>query len=194
MPDINPLNYIKGEAYVWAATTGTTEPAQTNAALIQDPGAGWTFIGATQGGVSWEDDEDVSDTVADQVIDPIGGRVVGRKTTITFACLEATVANFALALNNFGVVTVGDGITIYEPGQQTAGSIPQYSAFLVDGWAPQLSGGGAARRRAIFRKVLNKVKVTEKYDPTKDDLIDIAAGCYFVSSTIRPWVKMDQTA
>lgn len=192
---INPLNYIKGEAYVWVGTLGAAEPAQTNAALVADPGAGWTFIGATQGGVSWDDSDTISDTIADQVIDPIGGRVTARKTTLTFNLLEPTLARLAIALNNYGSVTTpASGISVFDPGQPTAGSIPSYNAYLIDGQAPQVPGGGKARRRAIFRKVLNAPKVTTAADPTKDTVLAISASCYYVSSSISPYIVMDQTA
>lgn len=195
MTDINPLNAVRGPARIWVGAFGVTEPAQTNAALIADPGTGWTFVGATQGGATWEDDQTVDDTVADQVIDPIGGRVVKRKVQATFSMLEATLANLAWALNKFGTTTVGTGITTYDPGQYTAGDIPAYAAVLIDGQAPQITGGGKARRRVIFRKVMNtSAKVSQDYDPTKDTLIPVTAQCYYVSSSISPYVVMDQTS
>lgn len=192
---INPLNTIKGEAYVWVGAFGVTEPAQTNAALVADPGAGWTFIGATQGGVSWDDTDTISDTTADQVIDPIGGRVTARKTTLMFNLLEPTLARLAIALNSFGAVTTpASGVSLFDPGQPTAGSIPSYSAYLIDGWAPQISGGGRARRRGIFRKVLNQPKITAASDPTKDQVLAISAQCYFVSNSLSPYIILDQTS
>lgn len=195
MTDINPLNYVRGPARLWVGAFGATEPAQTNATLIADPGTGWTFVGATEGGASWEDDQTVSGTRADQVVDEIGARVTARKTSVTFSMLEATLANLALALNNFGSVTQpASGISVYDPGQMTAGDIPSYAAILVDGWAPQVAGGGKARRRAIFRKVLNTgAKVMQEYDPTKDALLAATFQCYYVTSTISPYIVMDQT-
>jgi len=196
MTDINPLNYVRGPARIWRGAFGVTEPAQTNSALIADPGAGWTFVGATEGGASWEDDQTVSGTRADQVIDEIGARVTARKTMLTASLLEATLANLALALNNFGTTTQpASGISVYDPGQFTAGDIPAYSAILIDGWAPQISGGGKARRRVIFRKVLNtSAKISQDYDPTKDALLAVTMQCYYVSSSISPYVVMDQTS
>jgi len=189
-------NTVRGPAYIWVGAFGVTEPAQTNSALIADPGAGWTSIGLTEGGVSWDDDQTVSGTRADQVVDEIGGRVTARKTMVTFNMLEPTLARLAIALNNFGTVTTpASGISVYDPGQYTAGSIPAYSAILVDGWAPQIAGGGAARRRAIFRKVLNtNSKVEAVSDPTKDGVWAFSGQCYFVSTSISPYVVMDQTA
>lgn len=195
-PTLVANNAVKGPANIWVGTFGVTEPASTNSALIADPGAGWTSIGLTEGGVSWEDDQTVSGTRADQVLDEIGARVTARKTMVTFNLLEPTLARLAIALNNFGSVTTpASGINVYDPGQPNAGSIPVYSAILVDGWAPQISGGGAARRRAIFRKVLNtNAKVEHVYDPTKDTVLAFSCQCYFVSSTISPYVVMDQTS
>lgn len=192
---INPLNTIKGPANIWVAAFGTTEPAQTQPALIADPGAGWTFVGATQGGISWEDDQTVTDTAADQVIDDIGGRVTKRKIIVTLNLLEPTLANLAIALNRFGTTNVGTGITTYTPGQYNAGSIPAYSAILVDGQAPQIAGGGQARRRLIVRKTLNQNgKVSLDSDPQKDQMIAASFKSYFVSPSLDPYIVMDQTA
>lgn len=194
-PTLVANNTVRGPANIWAGIFGVAEPADTNAALIADPGAGWTSIGLTEGGVTWDDDQTVSGTRADQVIDEIGARVTARKTMVTFNLLEPTLARLQIALNNFGTLTVGSGITTYDPGQYTAGSIPTYSAILVDGWAPQISGGGAARRRAIFRKVLNtNAKVEAVNDPTKDGVWAFSGQCYFVSSSISPYIVMDQTS
>lgn len=195
-PTLVANNTVRGPANVWVGVFGVTEPAQTNSALIADPSTGWTSIGLTTGGVTWDDDQTVSDTEADQVIDSIGGRVTKRKTMVTFNMEEPTLARLAIALNNFGTVsTPGSGISVYDPGQFNAGNIPSYTAILVDGWAPQIAGGGAARRRAIFRKVLNTgSKVEAVYDPTKDGQWAFSGQCYFVSNSISPYVVMDQTA
>jgi hypothetical protein len=195
MATIVANNTVRGPANVWYGAFGVTEPASTNSALIADPSTGWTFIGATEGGVSWDDEQTVSGTRADQVVDEIGARITARKVVVTFNMLEPTLARLVVALNNFGTTTPGTGITTYDPGQMTAGSIPTYSAILVDGWAPQISGGGAAKRRAIFRKVMNtNAKVEAVYDPTKDGVWAFAGQCYYVSSTVSPYVVMDQTA
>lgn len=191
----NPLNSVRGPANVWVASFGATEPAQTNAALIADPSSPWTFIGTTQGGVSWADQQTVEETDADQLVDSIGGHVTKRKTIMTFNMLEVTVANLAVALNNFGTVNVGTGITVYDPGSYDGGSIPTYSAILVDGQAPQVPGGGKARRRTVFRKVMNTgAKVEQVDDSTKDKVFAFSGECFWVSTSLRPWIMMDQTA
>lgn len=195
-PTLVANNTVRGPANVWVGTFGVTEPAQSNAALIADPSTGWTSIGLTTGGVTWDDDQTVSGTRADQVLDEIGARITARKTMVTFSMEEPTLARLAIVLNNFGTVSSpGSGISVYDPGQFNAGNIPSYTAILVDGWGPQISGGGAARRRAIFRKVLNTAsKVEAVYDPTKDGVWAFSGQCYFVSTSISPYVVMDQTA
>jgi hypothetical protein len=47
----------------------------------------------------------------------------------------------------------------------------------------------------IFRKVLNtSAKISQDYDPTKDALLAVTMQCYYVSSSISPYVVMDQTS
>lgn len=193
MATITPNNVILGPANLWYGVFGATEPALTNAALIIDP-AGWAFVGATSGGVTWEEVVTLTKVQADQVIDPITARPTGRTITIATNLLEPTVANLALARNNLGTVTVGTGITTVTAGQPNAATPSIFAALLVDGWAPLLSGGGSARRRAIFRKCLNDPKITQSADPTKPSMWALSMEAYYVSSTIDPWISEDQTA
>lgn len=191
---VNPNNALQGPINLWYGAFGVTEPAQTNAALITDPGAGWTFAGGTDGGVSWEIDHTVTDINFDQVIDPIGARITARSGMVTFNGGEPVLALLALALNNVGTTVVGTGITTYTPGQPNAATPLSYNALLLDGVAPLLSGGGAARRRVIFRKVLNQPKIVTNGDPTKNVVWALSAKMYYVSGSIDPFIVMDQTA
>jgi hypothetical protein len=194
MTDINPANAVKGPCRIWVGAFGVTEPALSNAALIADPSTGWTFCGATSGGATWEIAETVTKTIADQAIDPIMGRVTARTITLTTNLLESTMANLALALNSLGTTTVGTGITSMTAGQPNAATPLGYVAVLFDGWAPLLPGGGAARRRAIFRKCLNDPKVQQIADPVKDGMFALSMSAFYVSSTIDPFIVEDQTA
>ncbi|SRR5579884_285120 len=191
---VNPNNAIMGPFNVWTGAFGVTEPAQTNAALITDPGAGWTFQGGSQGGASWEIDHTITDLSFDQVIDPVGGRITGRSGMVVFNAAEPTIALLAIALNNIGTTTVGSGITTYTAGQPNAGTPLTYNAVLLDGWAPLLSSGAAARRRVIFRKCLNQPKVVNNGDPNKQLVWALNVKMYYVSNSIDPWIGMDQTA
>lgn len=191
---VNGFNAIQGPINLWYGAFGVTEPAQSNAALIADPGAGWTFGGGTKGGISWEIDHTLTDIVFDQLIDPVDSRITGRSGMVTFNAAEPTLAMLALALNNVGTTNVGTGITTYSPGQPNAATPLTFSAILLDGWAPRLSGGAAARRRAIFRKVLNQPKLVTDGDPSKNVVWALSLKMYYVSNSIDPWIGMDQTA
>jgi hypothetical protein len=191
---VNPNNAIMGPISLWYGAFGVTEPAQSNAALIADPGAGWTFGGGSNGGISWEIDHTITDMAFDQTVDPVGGRVTGRSGMVTFNAAEPTLAILALALHNLGTTTVGSGITTYTPGQPNAGTPLSYNAILLDGWAPLLGSGAAARRRAIFRKMLNQPKMITNGDPTKQVSWALNTKMYYVSQSIDPYIVMDQTA
>jgi len=191
---VNPQNAIMGPIGMWYGAFGVTEPAQTNAALVADPGGGWSFAGGTQGGITWEIDHTITDITFDQVIDPVDGRVTGRAGMVAFNGAEPTLALLAMSLNNLGTTTVGTGITTYTPGQPNAATPLSFNALLLDGWAPKLSSGAAARRRVIFRKMLNQPKMTTNGDPTKQVVWALNVKMYYVSASIDPWISMDQTA
>jgi hypothetical protein len=190
----NSNNAIMGPLNLWYGVFGATEPAQTNAALIADPGAGWTFGGGTKGGIDWEIDYTYQDITFDQQIDPVSARVIGRNGLVTFNAAEPTLAMLQLAMDNLGTITVGSGISIYNPGQPNSGTPLTFAAILLDGWAPLLGSGAAARRRAIFRKMLNQSKLVTSGDPTKQQSWTLPLKMYGVSPSIDPYVVMDQTA
>jgi hypothetical protein len=191
---VNANNRIMGPISLWTGAFGVTEPAVSNAALIADPGAGWTFAGGSDGGISWEIDQTITPLTMDQVIDPVGGRITARSGMVSFNAAEATLALLAIALNNIGTTTVGTGITTFDPGQPNAATPLSYTAVLLDGWAPLLSTGAAARRRVIFRKMLNDPKMVSAGDPTKPIVWALSTRMYYVSGSISPYIVMDQTA
>lgn len=190
----NSNNAIVGPINLWYGAFGVTEPAQSNAALIADPGAGWTFGGGTQGGISWEIDHTYMDITFDQLVDPQGSRITARSGLVTFNAAEPTLVMMQLAMNNLGTITVGSGISVYTPGQPNSATPLAYAAILLDGWAPLLGSGAAARRRAIFRKTLNQDKLVTNGDPTKQQVWSLPLKMFGVSNSIDPYVVMDQTA
>ncbi len=190
----NAFNAIQGPLNLWYGAFGVTEPAQTNAALLADPSTGWTFGGGTQGGTTWEIDHTITDITFDQLIDPVDGRVTARSGMVTFNAAEQTLGLLAMALNGIGTLTVGTGINVYTPGQPNSATPLTFNAILLDGWAPRLTSGAAARRRVIFRKMLNQPKMVSGGDGTKPGVWAIQTKMYWVSTSIDPWVGMDQTA
>lgn len=191
---VNPNNAIEGPISFWYGAFGVTEPAQTNAALIADPGAGWTAGGGSNGGITWEIDHTLTDITFDQVIDPVDARITGRSGMVTFNAAEPTLAVLAVALNNVGTTTVNAGISIYDPGQPNSATALTFNAVLLDGWAPKLNTGAAARRRTIFRKCLNQPKMINIGQPGKNVVWALQVKMYYVSNAISPWIQMDQTA
>jgi len=202
---VTPDNVVQGPAVLYTGVFGsTTEPPVTNTAIKTDPvtggGAGWSDVGGTTGGVSWDVAYTYGQIKADQIVDPIGARLTGRTITVATSMLEATLTNLKVAMNNSATITVGAGITTFDPGgAQAAGQAPTsvtqptYSALLVDGWAPA-QAGVAMRRRFILRKVLNDVKATAKYDLTSQSVWACTFTCYYVSSTLSPFMVYDQTS
>jgi hypothetical protein len=204
---VTPGNVVQGPAEVyWGIFGAITEPPATNAALLTDPvsagGAGYTDFGATMGGVSWDVAYTYGQIKADQVIDPIGARLTGRAITVTMSLLEATLANLKASMNQSATINVGSGISTLDPGGAVAApglttpqiTQPTYGALIIDGWAPALGSGVAARRRFILRKVLNDIKATAKYDLVTQTVWACTFTCYYVSSSISPFIIEDQTA
>lgn len=194
MTSINPNNVILGPARIWVGAFGVTEPAISNAALVVDPSTGWSYLGATSGGATWEVDLTITRVPADQWIDDVIGRTTKRAVSLTTNLLEGTLANMLVALNNIGTITVGTGISSMTSAQPNSATPSQYASVLIDGWAPVLGSGAAARRRGIFRKCLNETKLANILDPVKPGMFALNFGTFGVSDSIDPYIVEDQTA
>src|SRR6516165_1437950 len=191
---VNPSNVIQGPATIYCGAFGTTEPADTNAALIAAPGAGWTDMGATTGGVTVSIEHTYGVIKADQLVDNIGARLTGRTITVAMGLLEATLQNLLVAMNQAANISTLAGVTTFDPVTATSATQPTYTALLVDGWAPTLGTGAAARRRFIVRKLLSDVKASAKYDLTTQVTWDSTFTAYYVSPSIAPFHIQDQTS
>lgn len=192
---VNPNNVVQGPATIYWGQFGTTEPADTNAALVASPGAGWTDMGATTGGVSVTIEHTYGQIKADQLVDTIGARLTGRVITVAVSLLEATLNNLLVAMNQAAnIATPASGISTFDPVTATSATQPTYTALLIDGWAPLLGSGGAARRRFIVRKLLSDVKASAKYDLVTQVTWDCSFTAYYVSNSIAPFHIQDQTS
>lgn len=193
---INPQNLVQGPATVYWGAFGTTEPADTNAALIAAPGAGWTDVGGITDGTSvlFEVDLTYSPQGVDQLVDPVGGRLTKRSILVTAALAEATLANMQVAMNQLATINVLSGITTLDPLTTSSATQPTYTAILIDGWAPTLSTGLAARRRVILRKALTSSKLSLEYEKAKMAGYNTQWTGYYVSSSIAPFHIQDQTS
>ncbi|MEV5710177.1 hypothetical protein [Actinoallomurus sp. NPDC052274] len=189
---VTPANLVQGPADVYAGGFGATEPADS--AVATAPGAGWTGVGGTQGGVTAEIDNTYDQLTVDQLVDPVGARLTKRQIQVTLKLAEATLENLNLVLNNLLTMGSGTGYATADLQTTTSATQPTYAALLIDGWAPALATGAAARRRIIVRKVLSQAKVQFSYQMQNNNVYDCTLTAFYVSQSISPIHIVDQTA
>lgn len=129
-PPQSPYQIIAGPAQVFIAATGTAFPA-----VNATPGAGWSDLGMTEGGVSVSHTQTINSITTDQYTAPVKGVRSEEGMTVTFSLAELTLDKFAIALNNATVVSVA--------GPPATKEIPLYRgvpvarhALLVRGPSP----------------------------------------------------------
>jgi hypothetical protein len=195
---VNPNNVCQGPAVLYWNAFGAQEPPDTNAAITQPPyvtgSSNYTDFGGTTGGVTFTVSHTYGQIKVDQLVDPIGARLTGRMIQVTFGLLEATLNNLYLALNQVANISPLTGVTTLDPITTSSATQPTYISLVIDGWAPTLGTGVAARRRVIVRKVLNDVKASAKYDMTNQVTWECTFTAFYVSGTIAPFHIQDQTA
>jgi hypothetical protein len=195
---VNPNNICQGPAVIYWNAFGATEPPDTNAAITQPPyvtgSSAYTDLGGTTGGVTVQVSQTYGQIKVDQLVDPIGARMTGRMIQVTFGLLEATLQNLYLVMNQVANLNPLTGVTTLDPTTPSSATQPIYISLVVDGWAPTLAVGTAARRRIIIRKVLNEVKASAKYDMTNQVTWDCTFTAFYVSGSIPPFHIQDQTA
>jgi len=173
-----------------------TEPPVTNAALLTDPnsagGSGWTDVGATNGGVTFELEQTYTQLTVDQLVDPVGARLTARVMQCTATIDEVTLANMSMAMNQLATIVTGAGWSQLTPTTTTSATQPTYLGVIMDGWAPTLLTGLAARRRIILRKCLSDTKLSTKF--AKPDRAEYAATWtgFYISPSVAPFVVLDQ--
>jgi hypothetical protein len=162
--------------------------------VIATPGAGWTDIGATQGGVTVEVDNTYDQLTVDQLVDPVGARLTKRLIQVTFKAAETTLNNLQVAMNSLMSQSSGAGYATADPQTTTSATQPTYAALIIDGWAPTLASGAAARRRIIVRKVISQVKTQLVYNMATNTTYDLTWTAFYVSASIAPFHIIDATA
>lgn len=188
-----PTNLTQGPGVLWYANFGTSVPADS--AVTSPPGAGWTDVGGTQGGIMAEIDNTYMEQVVDQIPIAIGGRLTKQAITITTELAETTLANLNLAMNGLITITNQSGYTTTDLQTATSATQPQYSTLIVDGWAPTTGTTEVScRRRLIIWKTLSQGKATFKYEMGANSVYSVAFSAYFVSGSVAPWHSVDQTS
>lgn len=189
---VTATNLIAGPGDLYIGAFGATEPADS--AVSTTPSAStWTDAGGTQDGVEIAVNLDYFELEVDQIVDVPGRRLVKRDLQIATNLAEATLSNLVAALNG-GTVTASASYSSYEPAQDTAATQPTYRALMFDGWAPQTAAGVSNRRRIIARKVLSIENVEVSYKKDDQTLFPVTFGAHYVSSAIKPFRIIDQTA
>jgi hypothetical protein len=190
-----PFNICEGPADVYWGPFGSTEPADS--AVTSSPnGAVWTGVGGTTDGTSvlFEVDLTYGDLSIDQLVDPVGARLTKREIQVTFAMEETTLENMLVATNQLGATSIQASYTTLDPTTTSSATQPTYTALIVDGWAPTLATGAAARRRIIARKAVATSKIQLEYQKTKPAQYAVTWKLYYVSNSIPLYHLVDQTA
>jgi len=178
---------------LWYAPFSTSVPADS--AFGTNPGAGWTDVGGTQGGIMAEIDNTYMQQVVDQIPIAIGGRLTKQAITVTTQLAETTLANLNLSMNGLMQITAQTGYTTADMQTATSATQPQYSTLIVDGWAPTTGTTEiSCRRRLVIWKVLSQGKATFAYEMDKNSVYNVSFQAFYVSGSIGPWHSVDQTS
>jgi hypothetical protein len=184
-----------GPAIFRYALFGATEPADSAVATAPSSVI-WTDFGGTADGtdVSLEVDLTYTDLMVDQLIDAVGARLTKRLMQVSATLEEATLQNMLAAQNQLGTIGSGAGYATYDPATASSATQPTYTALMIDGWAPTLNTGAAARRRIIIRKCLSATKLAMSFEKAKPSLFTTLWTGYYVSDSITPYHVADQTS
>jgi hypothetical protein len=184
---VTVANIIAGPATMYGGVFGATEPLDT--AINSTPGAGWADLGGTNDGVNITINQDFLVLEVDQIVDEIGRRLTKRSVQVKTNLAEGTLANVQLALFNGGAISTGAGFAAYDPANDNSATQPNYTALLLDGYAPS-----GFRRRFVLRKILSIDNVGMDYKKDGQTLVPVTFAAHYVSSSIRPFRIVDQTS
>lgn len=187
---VTTTNLIQGPATLYTGAFGAVEP--TDAQVGTAPGAGWTDLGGTVGGVTLTASITLAAMDVDQILDPVGDVITARDVTIATSLAEATLANLARVLNLADSAVVAGtspvGPTL-EPQSDVTSFTPVYRAFILDGIAP-----GGFRRRILLRKAIQTAASAVPHGPTAQTVIPATFRSTYVSASIKPFRIIDATA
>lgn len=177
---VSSQNLIQGPATLYIAPFGTAEPVDVATA----PGVGWVDVGGTKDGVELAVADEYAVLSVDQVVYEIDRRRTNRVLTVKTSLAEATLENFAHAINNTAPAAnsleLDDGLAAFKPA---------HKAIMLDGIAP-----GGFRRRFIARKCLSTDSVATAYKKDGQTLIPVTFTGHWVSASIRPLSIKDAVA
>jgi len=126
----SPFQIVAGPANVYLAVAGTAFPA-VNAA----PGAGWTDMGMTEGGVTVRHMQNIEVITTDQYTAGVKGIRTEEGLEVEFALAETTLERYAWALNNATVTAAAGPPAIKEIPLYRGVDVTRH-ALLVRGPSP----------------------------------------------------------
>jgi len=188
---VTPSNLVQGPATLYFGVFGATEPSDANVS-IPPASSSWTDFGATNGGVTFELDQTYTPLTVDQLVDPVGARLTARAISCVATLNEITVANMYQVMNLLATTNTQSTYLTLDPLTTNSATQPTYTALLIDGWAPTLNTGLAARRRIIIRKTLAETKLAVKYDKPNRAEFAVTFTSYYISTSIAPFHIVDQ--
>jgi hypothetical protein len=185
---VTATNLVAGPATLYGGAFGATEPASTAVGSVPSS-ATWTDFGGTNDGTTLSVKLDYFDLEVDQIVDKVGSRLQDREITVKTVLAEPTLTNLKTALNG-GTISTSAGLwSAFEPLNDSSATQPNYTALIVDGYAPGLT---SKRRRFIIRKVLNVESVDTEYKKDGQTMIPVSFRAHYVSSSTSPFVVHDE--
>lgn len=184
---VDVTKLIAGPAQMWTATFGTAEPADSTVNVAVSA-SGWTDAGGTQDGVSVNVNREFMELEVDQIVDVPGRRITKRDVQVVTNMAEPTLENFKLSMNG-GTIAASSGYSTYEPDDSNSATQPSYTAVLLDGWAPQ-----NFKRRVVVRKCLSIETIESAYKKDEQFLYPVTWAAHYVSTSLKPFRLIDQTA
>lgn len=189
---VTVTNLIQGPGTLYRgdySATAANEPADA-AINIAPAASAWTDVGGTTDGVNLEVGREFAELAVDQLVDVPGRRMTKRELTLSTNLAEATLENLSVANNedSDSNVTTSGSAKIYQPDENPIGE-PLYIALIFDGFAP-----AGFRRRIFGRRMLSVDPVQVAYKKDGQTVFSVKWASHYVSSTVRPYKIVDQTA
>lgn len=185
---VTVANLIMGAGTLYTGAFGATEPTDIDDA----PGAGWTDVGATVGGVALRYNPTYADLDVDQLVDHPGRRLVRREFVLVTQLAEATLENLIVAFNiegSIASITGPPAATSIEPDSAAVAVQPAYRALLFDGFAE----GANKKRRVLVRKALQVAQSEMAYRKDGQLLVPVEFHAHYVDGSTAPWKVIDET-
>jgi|SRR6185369_956925 len=179
-------NLVQGPAILYYGAYQAAEPADS--AVATAPASAWSDLGGTDDGITLSIGREFSELSIDQVLYIIATQPTKVDPVIKTSLAEATLANFAKAMNG-GTVVTSSGYSTYDPDITEANFQPTYFALIVDGWAP----GSAKRRRVIARKCLSIESIESAYKKDGKFMYPVSMRVHYIDSSTKPFHIVDAT-